>query len=222
MCGRFAVFSDIEEIANELHISSEQPHAMQRYNIIPSQNAQIIHNNETGISIDEMKWGLIPSWAKDPSIGSRMINARIETLSNKPSYRSSLKKRRCLIPINGYYEWELLPSKKKQPYFISLFSKKMMTLAGLWASWQNTNGENVKTFTIITTPAVFPVSSIHDRMPAALFDEYRLKWLDGTLDTNEMMEILSDEHKAEYSLTPISTDVNNPMNDYPELLLPLL
>lgn len=219
MCGRFAFFTDMAEIAQELKLEFAEENTSPRYNIAPTQTAPIVVDEGEGLHIVQMKWGLIPSWAKDASIGSKMINARAETLAEKPSYRSALKKRRCLVPANGFYEWQLLPSKRKQPLYITLERQKVFTMAGLWESWKGPEGDTIRTFTIITAPAAGAISSFHDRMPAILAGEYRTAWLDGGLQSADLLEILSDDHLLPFEFTPVSTAVNSPVNDYPELLL---
>lgn len=219
MCGRFAFFTDMAEIAQELKIEFAEENLSPRYNIAPTQTSSVLVDEGEGLHIARMKWGLIPSWAKDASIGSKMINARAETLAEKPSYRNALKKRRCLVPANGFYEWQLLPSKRKQPLYITLERQKVFTMAGLWESWKNPEGEAIRTFTVITVPAAGIISSFHERMPAVLTGEYRTAWLDGGLQSDDLLEIFSDEHLLPFELTPVSTAVNSPANDYPELLL---
>ena len=221
MCGRFVFFSDLGEIAEELHAAGAAEPDGPRYNIAPTQTAPVVIDEGDGQKILMMKWGLIPSWAKDPAIGSKMINARAETLAEKPSYRAALKKRRCLVPANGFYEWQLLPTKKKQPLYITLGRQRFFTMAGLWESWKNPDGQSLQTFTIITIPSAVPVSRHHDRMPAILVGENRRLWLDGKLSPHDLIEELSYDNRLPLELTPVSPAVNSPSNDYPELLLPL-
>ena len=153
-----------------------------------------------------MRWGLVPSWAKDPSIGSKLINARCETLGEKPAFRKALKSRRCIVPISGFYEWQR-QGRGKQPYFVTSADGKPLTLAGLWEEW---NG--LLSFTVITVPANEQVAAIHDRMPAILSLEEALAWLK-TGDTALLKPCPSDV----LATWPVSTRVNSPANNDPRL-----
>lgn len=218
MCGRFSL-SQPKKIkakivnSSQFVIDSLKP----RYNIAPSQQIAAILN-EPERKIVPLKWGLIPSWAKDPSIGARMINARAETLAEKPSFKGLLHKHRCAIFADGFYEW-MDTGKGKQPYFIHMKDGKPFTFAGLWSHWQSPSGEEVRTCAIITCPPNKLMSSIHDRMPVILSDEAREAWIDpANVDGNALTPLLKPYPDAEMEAYTVSKMVNSPMNDIKECL----
>ena len=165
-----------------------------------------------------LRWGLVPSWAKDPSIGNRMINARAETVATKPSYRAAFKRRRCLVPADGYYEWKKT-GKAKQPYLIRLQDERPFAMAGLWESWQDAGGAALQTFTIITTEANEATCDIHNRMPVILSPGDYPLWLDPEFERAEQLqELLQPYDSHAMRLDPVSTYVNSPRNDSPECI----
>ena len=157
---------------------------MPRYNVAPTQsNPIVLVNNENKRIMTPMRWGLIPSWAKEEAIGNKMINARIETVTQKPSFKTAFMKRRCLVPADGYYEWRKSGAPgKKSPFRIVLKSKELFAFAGLWDVWKNEEGETIQSYTIITTEADDLVSKIHPRMPVILRPENEDKWIDPTVN----------------------------------------
>jgi len=163
-----------------------------------------------------LRWGLVPSWAKDPSIGVRMINARAETIAEKPSFRSAFKHRRCLIPTDGYYEWAKA-GKKKQPYFIRMKDRQPFAMAGLWESWKSPEGETIETFTIITCEANSMMKPFHHRMPVILDEELWGEWLDPeNNDVDRLKGYLVPYDSSKMEAFPVSPLVNNPRNDSPQ------
>ncbi|HEX9029364.1 MAG TPA: SOS response-associated peptidase, partial [Anaerolineales bacterium] len=181
----------------------------------------VIPNNAKD-RLDYFVWGLIPSWAKDPSIGSRLINARADTLAEKPSFRSAYRRRRCLIPATGFYEWKANPgSKTKTPMYITLASGKPFAFAGLWENWHSPDGSQVLSCTIITTEPNELMAGIHNRMPVILPEEAYAVWLDandrGPDELNPLLKPFPAEQMAAY---PVSRQVNSPQVDSPELILP--
>lgn len=197
---------------------AEQVEHEPRYNIAPTQRVPVVVGLPGGgRRLVMFRWGLIPHWARTVSIGHRMINARRETLLEKPAFRSLVPRRRCIIPADGYYEWKVLPDKRKQPYRIVL-EDGLAGLAGLWDRWVSPEGEMIDSFTIITTEAVGPVSSIHDRMPVILRPEAESAWLDADLrDPITAVEMLVPRTEA-LSFYPVSTLVNSPRNDVPQCI----
>ena len=191
-----------------------------RYNVAPSQTvaaiAQFLENNQRQWL--PLRWGLIPSWAKDMAIGYKLINARSETVAEKPSFRSAFKHRRCLIPTNGFYEWQpLVGSKKKQPYFIGLQNDDPFALAGLWERWESLEGDILETCTILTTTANELVSPIHDRMPVILQPQDYDQWLDPNFKQADKLKGLLKPYPATaMQAYPVSIKVNSPKNDSPE------
>jgi putative SOS response-associated peptidase YedK len=220
MCGRFSLTIDPSamQIAFPEFIFPNEGQV--RYNIAPSQPVLVLPNdgNQTA---DYFTWGLVPAWAKDPTIGYRMINARAETLAEKPAFRSAYKYRRCLIFANGFYEWMALPgSKSKVPHFIHLRSGEPFAFAGLWEHWQSPEGSEINSTTIITTTPNELVRPIHDRMPVILPRSAYAQWIDTKprfpVDLNALLVPFP---AAEMEAYPISMLVNSPGNDQPEIQL---
>ena len=170
------------------------------------------------------RWGLIPSWAKDPSIGNRLINARGETVATKPAFRVAFRQRRCLVVADGYYEWKK-QGRQKQPYYIHLQDGQPVAMAGLWERWQPNGGEAIQpreTFTIITRSANEQTRDIHDRMPALLAEEDYGAWLDPKVkDSQQLMALLNPVESPTLVADPVSTFVNSPRNDDPRCIEPM-
>lgn len=223
MCGRFTLVTRREDLASQLGIPLDAvPRDLRpRYNIAPSQLVPILIHDE-GVKMALFQWGLIPHWAKDPSIGSRMINARRETLAEKPSFRGPLKKQRCLILADGFYEWhESEKGKPKVPHYIRLKSKKPFTFAGLWSKWRAPDGAEVLTCTIVTDEANELISRIHHRMPVILPEAARDQWLDpANEDVDALLAILKPYLPEEMEMFPVTRRVNSPSNDDEGCLAP--
>jgi putative SOS response-associated peptidase YedK len=221
MCGRFTLTidpADLREAFPEFYLPAQVP---TRFNIAPTQPVLVLPNNGTN-KADFFVWGLIPSWAKDPTIGSRLINARAETLAEKPSFRSAYKYRRCLIFADGFFEWQSQPGTRgKVPHLIKLKSGKPFTFAGLWEHWQSPDGSEIKSATIITTTPNELMAQIHDRMPVILPPGAYAQWLDPTPQFPvNLKALLIPYPAAEMHAFPVSTLVNSPANERPEILLP--
>lgn len=222
MCGRFTLAVDTADLQAAFPETSFPAQTAPRYNIAPTQPVLLIPNTPAQ-KADFALWGLIPGWSKDPSIASRLINARAETLAEKPSFRGSLKYKRCLIPANGFYEWKTIPgSKTKIPHYIRLESGQPFAFAGLWDEWHSPDGSLIKTCTIITTEPNELMSTLHNRMPVILNPaEYHL-WLDPAPRRAEDLTPLLRPYPSEAMRAyPVSTQVNSPINDRPELVVPL-
>ena len=218
MCGRFTLKTNTKKLAEAFSgLINEAPAAAEpRYNISPSQPVAVIANNGHN-KIEYFQWGLIPSWAKDPSIGNRMINARAETLAEKSSFRTAYRRRRCLVLADGFYEWRKNPDKTKTPLYISLASESPFAFAGLWEWWHGGDGSEILSCTIITTTPNSLMASIHDRMPVILPAEAYSQWLDPAEQTPDQLDPLLKPYPAEWMKAyPVSTLVNNPRNDLPE------
>lgn len=170
--------------------------------------------------LEALVWGLIPSWAKDPSIGNRMINARVETLAEKSAFRDALRLRRCLVVADGFYEWRR-EGRAKQPFYIRRSDGALLAMAGLWDRWLSPDGEIVETFTVVTKPAVPPVSEIHDRMPAILVEAHHATWLDAEVSENDVLFEALAAASPPLVAVPVSTFVNKPANDGPECIEPI-
>ena len=221
MCGRFTLTVNPAEVQETFSSYSFPQQFAPRFNIAPTQPVLAIPNDNQNIA-DFFVWGLIPMWAKDPSIGNRMINARGETLEEKPAFRSSLKYKRCLILADGFYEWKGAEGKKvKTPFFIHMKDRKPFAFAGLWDSWNSPDGSLVKSCTIITTEPNELTGIIHNRMPVILHPRDYAKWLDPSPQTPDQLKPLIKPFPADLmDAYPVSTLVNTPANDRPELVVP--
>lgn len=222
MCGRFTLTKDIKQLAEQFDVPlpTSVTAFTPRFNIAPTQNV-IVVTEEGHRQMVQMRWGLIPSWAKDPSIGNRIINARAETLAAKPSFRLALRKRRCLIPADGFYEWQQM-GNVKQPVCIRLRSKRPFGFAGLWDTWTSPQNEFIQSCTIITTEPNALLKQIHDRMPAILTTEAANMWLDPKImEPSVLLPLLKPYPSSEMQYYPVSTMVNSPKTDRPECMAPL-
>lgn len=226
MCGRFTLTADPNQIRESFPWLNVPEGAQQgtqpRYNIAPTQPVAVVPNDGK-IRLNYFTWGLIPSWAKDPEIGNRMINARAETLVEKPAFRAAFRRRRCLILADGFYEWRQEPgTKRKTPMYIRLQSGKVFAFAGLWENWHAPDGSQILSCTIITSPPNALMQEIHNRMPVILPEESIPLWLDpGEPNLQELQELLKPYPEQEMEAFPVSTAVNSPANDSPEVILPL-
>lgn len=193
-----------------------------RYNVAPTQPVAVVPNDGEN-RLDFFIWGLIPSWAKDPKIGSRMINARAETVDQKPSFKAAFRRRRCLVLADGFYEWKQEPgSKAKTPMYIKLKSGDPFGMAGLWEIWHNGDGSEIRSCTIITTEPNERLAEIHNRMPVILPEEQHRRWLkpdEG--DPNELKSLLIPYASDKMTAYPVSRLVNNPANDVPACIEPV-
>jgi putative SOS response-associated peptidase YedK len=229
MCGRFTLTTPVERLAEQFELSGELPEVRPSYNIAPIQQiATVAANSEGERKLRELHWGFIPRWSKDPEIGSRMINARAETVAQKNSFKSAFKKRRCLILADGFYEWQRRQSASgpKQPYYVRLETGATYAFAGLWESWEGEDGRGNKrtihSTTIITTEANELVGGIHHRMPVILPPESYETWLDTSIQApEELMPLLVPYPSDAMQAYPVSTRVNRPANDDAECLEPV-
>ena len=221
MCGRFTLTVNPDELQQQFGLSQPPPTELApRFNIAPSQAVAVVTNNPER-TLELFRWGLIPSWAKDPKIGNKLINARAETLAEKPSFRSALKRRRCLVVADGFYEWKK-DGTVKTPMYIQLKDGRPFAFAGLWEVWQPPDGSLVRTCTIITTEPNSLLASIHNRMPVILPPQAYDQWLTpGDLQSVEALSLLKPYDAAQMKATPVSSRVNSPAVDSPELVLPL-
>jgi len=224
MCGRFTLTADLASIAERFASSVPPPSGIAadtgRYNIAPTQKV-IVVSDDGQRYLTTMRWGLIPPWTKDPSIGNRMINARCETLNEKPSFRTALKRCRCLVVADGFYEWQK-QGRQKQPMRIVLKSRQLFGFAGLWDTWTSPDGEAIQSCTIITTNANELLKLVHDRMPAILIPEDESVWLDPKIDDAAVLLPLLKPYPSDamefYSVSKI---VNSPANDVSECIMPV-
>ncbi|ATH94568.1 SOS response-associated peptidase [Bacillus glycinifermentans] len=216
MCGRFTLFSNYETIIDRFDIGQTIPEEEYRpsYNIAPSQEILAVINDGTVHRLGYLRWGLIPPWSKDEKVGYKMINARAETLSEKPAFRKPLMSRRCIIPADGFYEWKRIDSKRKQPMRIKLKSDDLFSFAGLWDRWRSPGGEPVYTCTIITTTPNAFMADIHDRMPAILTRDHEKEWLNPRQqDAERLKRLLQPYSSDEMEAYEVSLLVNSPQNN---------
>ncbi|MCI0532368.1 MAG: SOS response-associated peptidase [candidate division Zixibacteria bacterium] len=219
MCGRFT-FTIAEAQARKIFEAElGEIRVSPRYNIAPTQYIPVIAPDEEGTPVlTQMKWGLIPAWAPDESIGTRMINARSETISEKRTFKAALVKRRCLIPADGFYEW-VKKGKEKIPLRITLKDEKPFAFAGLWDRWKNPRGEEIKSCTIITCAANNFMKKYHQRMPVILKPKERKLWLDmGVTDLEKLAGVLVQYPASQMRAYLVSSLVNSPRNDTPECI----
>jgi putative SOS response-associated peptidase YedK len=219
MCGRFTLTIDPMSLQQAFPWAVIPDDLFPRYNIAPSQPVAVIPNTGDN-TLTMYKWGLIPSWAKDPSIGDRMINARAETLAEKPSFRTAFRRRRCLILADGFYEWKQDPAmKSKQPVYIRLKDSQPFAFAGLWDLWQATDGSEIRSCTIITTQPNSLLEPIHNRMPVILPADVYQRWL-AVEDTQpaQLNDLLVPYVHSEMVAFPVSRMVNSPETESPDLI----
>lgn len=222
MCGRIALSTTAKDLASlfdGLNVGDLQA----RYNICPTQPVLALKGQNGSFRASTLRWGFVPSWAKDLKIGARMINARSETIADKPSFRSAFKNRRCVILADGFYEWKKNPTAKR-PYFISLTSGETFAMAGLWESWQDstTDGSIVETCTIVTQPANPFMQRLHDRMPVILTPTTAKMWLADHVQKESLPDWLRViNREIDLQAWPVSTRVNKPANNGPECIEPI-
>ena len=222
MCGRFTQTALPAVIAQEFGVATP-PLFTPRYNIAPSQPIAAIRiDPDTATrTLAMLRWGLIPSWAKDPKIGYQCINAKAETVAEKPSFRAAFKKRRCLVIATGFYEWQV-QGRAKQPLWIGLKRHRPFAFSGLWDQWKPTEGEPLETCTILTTEPNELLAPIHNRMPVILAPTAYDQWLNPTFQRAESLKALLRPYSSEeLTAYPVSTLVNNPRNDVRQCLEPV-
>jgi putative SOS response-associated peptidase YedK len=213
MCGRYTLAKPLKGIESHfgpLHINLEYRPS---YNIAPSQLSPVVINNSDQREMTAMKWGLVPSWAKDEKM--KFINARSETVHEKPSFKNSLRNKRCLIPADGFIEWH---GTEKQPCYIYLKDQALFGFAGLWSTWNSLEGVSLNTYSILTTAANEKLTPIHARMPIILPSEQYETWLAPDSDLDVLRGLLTAYPSEEFGFHPVSKEVNSPKNNLPEIL----
>ena len=221
MCGRFTLTLEASEVQLELGVRDIPDNWQSRYNIAPTQDVAAIMNSDIS-KVSWLRWGLIPSWAKDVKIGQRLINARSETIQEKPSFRSGFKSRRCIILADGFYEWQKgVKNQKSQPYYFHLKDRKLFGFAGIWETWQSKPDEAVlQTCTIITCVANELVSKVHERMPVILREKNLWKWLSES-NSDQLQDLLVPYPSNEMIAFPVSPIVNSPNYDKVNCIRPI-
>jgi len=223
MCGRFTLTIDPADLRDAFPGLTFPESMAPRYNIAPSQPVAVVANNGKS-TVEFFKWGLVPGWAQDPSIGNRMINARAESLAEKPAFRAAYKRRRCLILADGFYEWKAVPGQKgKTPMLVKMKSGEPFAFAGLWEAWHPDQEDAILSCTIITTAPNALLEKIHDRMPVILKPEAYPLWLDPGEQTPEALNKLLKPYPAtQMTAFPVARLVNDPKNDAPECVAPVM
>lgn len=218
MCGRFSL-TDPEALMDRFEISETR--IGPRYNIAPTQDVAVIRKDSQlrKNRLDLMHWGLVPSWAKDPSSGSRMINARSETVEHKPSFREAFRSQRCLIPADGFLEWKKLRGGK-HPFYFQLQGRELFAFAGLWERWQATPGLTLDSCCILTTTPNEMVAKVHDRMPVILPSDAYSTWLSPATPAPDLKSLLCPYPSSQMISFPVSRSVNSVGNDQPDCLEP--
>lgn len=220
MCGRYTQRKPGKPIARYYGLDDNGLEIVPRFNIAPTQRVIAVINGQEGLALTQLKWGLIPAWAKEASIGSKLINARAETLAEKPSFRNALKQRRCLIPADGWYEWRA-EGKAKQPYFFHRRDDGLFSFAGLWEQWRTPEGETLATCTIITTEPNELAAQYHTRMPAILKRTDERFWLDADSRAPDLVQLLQPCPSDELEVYAVSRAVNAAGKDEPSFVEPM-
>jgi putative SOS response-associated peptidase YedK len=223
MCGRYTLSVPLSNLIDTFEVPPPEFEYQPRFNIAPTQVVPVIAADERGRRMGLLRWGLIPSWAKDPGIGSRMINARSETVAEKPSFRSAFRKRRCLIPADGFFEWKKDGGEEgrgasKTPFWIHLSTREPFAFAGLWERWSPPDGEDLFTFTILTTEATPSIHDIHPRMPVILPAQARARWLDPEASPEALLGLLKPYSQGNLQSYAVASIVNSPRNDHSECI----
>jgi putative SOS response-associated peptidase YedK len=220
MCGRFTLTADLTALQERFTLEVLQGSYTPSYNIAPGQSVMVVINAE-GKQAAWCRWGLVPAWAKDPQMGHRLINARAETVADKPSFRRALRQRRCLVLADGFYEWRQR-GKHKQPMYIGLHDHQPFAFAGLWEVWRDAQGAALSTCTIVTTTANTLLQPIHARMPVILPPTAEALWLDQRLgEPQQLLAVLVPYPAEEMVAYPVSSLVNAPSHNSPACIVPL-
>jgi len=222
MCGRFTLTVTPNQLQQAFPGLAVPAQMTPRFNIAPTQPIAVVPNDGRN-AVDFFVWGLIPSWAKDPSIGNNLINARAETLAEKPSFRTAYKRRRCLILADGFFEWKKIPGQRgKTPHYITLKDRQPFAMAGLWEQWFSPDGSEIKSATIITTEPNALMAQLHNRMPVILHPDDYARWLDpAERGAEDLQKLLVPFPAGAMSFYPVSTIVNSPANDMAQCVVPL-
>lgn len=222
MCGRFTQQISWRELRDLYTLSGELPTTgiETKFNGAPTQDFVVCRLDEVGErTVAILRWGLVPFWAKDKSIGSRLINARAESVHSKPSFRNAFRSRRCLVPASGWFEW-IQSGARKQPFYISLAARKPASFAAVWECWDR-EGEPMETFSIITTAASSQLSNLHHRQPAVVPMRHFDDWLDPSTNSNTLRDLVNTPNEGPYEYHAVSTRVNNVRNNEADILEPL-
>lgn len=229
MCGRFTNLYRWRDLVRLMRLAYPDEELTPQFNVAPTQPAPVIRIGDSGSGMPQgllLKWGLVPSWATDPSVGVRSFNARCETVAEKPTFRSAFRQRRCLVPISGFYEWRVLSPREKQPYWIGRRDREPFTLAGLWERWSGAPNSDsaapLETFTILTTTPNTLMKPLHDRMPVILQAADRERWLaPGEIDAAHASRLFQPSDDAEFESYPVSKRVGDARAQGADLMEPV-
>ena len=219
MCGRYTLATPVERLAEEFGFEGSSVDLPPNYNVAPTQEVAAVLEEDGQRRLEVLRWGLIPSWADDPRIGSRMINARAETAPEKPSFRRAFRERRCLIPADGFYEWKRT-NGGKQPFYVHMREGRPFAFAGLWESWQEDGSPEIRSCAILTTEPNALAGQIHDRMPVILSASSYDAWLDPGAERDELAALLAPYPEDGMEAYPVSRFVNSPSNNDPRCVEP--
>ncbi len=224
MCGRYTLHKTAEELSRRFDVSLTDDIFPENYNVAPGQVMPVITQDESGRKLEFMKWGFVPHWAKNPNVGYRLINARDDTIFEKPTWKSAVLRRRALIPADGFYEWKQLStsSSQKQPFYIYPKQHKLFAFAGVWSVWRDAADRELKTFSIITTKPNREMKTIHDRMPVILQRNDEPTWTNHLYTSRQHIESLLHPYADEsLEIFAVSKDVNTTQNNDSHLILPI-
>ena len=220
MCGRYTLTLPLSNLVDTFQVPVPDFPFKPRFNIAPTQEAPVVARDSRGRRMGLLQWGLVPAWAENPSVGSRLINARSETVAEKPSFRSAFQRRRCIVPADGFFEWKK-DEDRKTPFWVHRKDREPFGMAGLWEKWDPEEGDPLYTFTILTRDATPDLRDIHPRMPlilpAARWDD----WLDTNTNAETLGRILETKDEPSLFAFPVSNRVNSPKNDEPSLVEPI-
>ncbi len=226
MCGRYSLGAPLIDLVDIFDVPLPEFEHPPRFNIAPTQDAPVVAVGGRGRRMGLLRWGLVPSWAKEPGLGSRLINARSETVAEKPAFKGAFQRRRCLVPADGYFEWrkgapDTPGSGAKTPFWIHREERLPMAFAGLWEKWEPRQGPPLHTFAILTTEATAAFQDIHPRMPVILPQGEWARWLDPGAVAEELLPMLRPYPGDDLRAYPVSTLVNSPRNDLPACVEPV-
>jgi putative SOS response-associated peptidase YedK len=219
VCGRYSLATPDHQAIRARFPVGESVEVRQRFNVAPTDEVLTVTTDKEGVPRGELlRWGLVPSWAQNPSIGSKMINARVETASEKPAFRRAFERYRCLIIADGFYEWRRVPGAPKRPFHITRDDHEPFAFAGLWSIWHGDQERTLRTCTILTTAANAAIGTLHDRMPVILTPGHEDEWLDLATPSGRLREILAGLPARHTELVEVGATVNDVRNDGPECL----
>lgn len=225
MCGRYTLHQKVQSLKEHYNVKHVPYSLKDNYNVAPGQFMPVVINETNQVELKVMKWGLVPFWAKDPKIGYKLINARDDTIFSKPMWRNLILKQRCLIPADGFYEWQKVSvsgKDQKQPFYIKPKQTDLFSFAGVWAAWKDAEGVELTTYSIITTSPNKEMASIHNRMPVILHQADEASWLEPSVQTKENLEhFLRPYEDDSLEMYEVSRDVNVVRNNSRELIYPI-